>query len=187
MERVSPRSAWTRAGAVLLVVLVADQVTKAVVDGAIPRGEREELVLDIALVNVRNSGVAFGALSGGGALVTVVVALALLALVAYFGRHATRPLAWLPTGLLLGGALGNAVDRVREGAVVDFVKLPSFPAFNLADVSITFGVIALLWVIERSDRAERREAERRDAEGREAERRDADGREAGAREAERPA
>ncbi len=195
MERVSPRSAWTRAGAVLLVVLAADQATKAVVDDAIPRGEREELVLDIALVNVRNSGVAFGALSGGGAVVGVVVALALLALVAYFARHATRPLAWLPTGLLLGGALGNAVDRIREGAVVDFVKLPSFPAFNLADVSITFGVLALLWVVEKADRAERREAERAAAAREEEQARPAAGAEhaeggaaeGGRREAERPA
>jgi signal peptidase II len=170
VERVSPRSAWTRAGLVLLVVLAADQATKAVVNGAIPRGGREELVLGAALVNVRNTGIAFGALSGGGAVVTVVVALALLALLAYFARHATKPLAWLPTGLLLGGALGNAVDRIREGAVVDFVKLPSFPAFNLADTSITLGVLVLLWVVEKADRAERREAARREAAGDEAER-----------------
>jgi len=165
VERVSQRSAWTRAGLVLLVVLAADQAVKAVVNDAIPRGGREELALGIALVNVRNTGVAFGALSGGGALVTVVVALALLALLAFFARNATRPLVWLPTGMLLGGALGNAVDRIREGAVVDFVKLPSFPAFNLADVSITFGVLTLLWVVERADRAERRaEGDRREAE-----------------------
>ncbi len=170
MERVSPRTAWTRAGLVLLVVLAADQVTKALVNDAIPRGGREELALGIALVNTRNTGVAFGALSGAGALVGVVVALALAALIAYFARHATRPLAWLPTGLLLGGALGNAVDRIREGAVVDFVKLPSFPAFNVADTSITFGVLALLWVVERSDRAERRAAQEREGAGREAER-----------------
>lgn len=150
--RVPARTAWTRAGLVLAVVLAVDQLTKALVNGAIPRGGREELVLGAALVNVRNTGVAFGALSGGGALVTVVVLLALVALLAYFSRHATRPLAWLPTGLLLGGALGNVVDRLREGAVVDFVKLPSFPAFNVADVSITFGVLALLWVMERAER-----------------------------------
>jgi signal peptidase II len=161
--RVPARTAWTRAGLVLAVVLALDQVTKAVVNGAIPRGGREELALGVALVNVRNTGVAFGALSGGGTIVTVVVVVALVALLAYFSRHATRPLAWLPTGLLVGGALGNAVDRVREGAVVDFVKLPSFPAFNVADVSITFGVLVLLWVIERADRAERRAAEAADA------------------------
>ena len=50
---------------------------------------------------------------------------------------------WLPTGLLLGGALGNIVDRIREGAVIDFIKLPHWPAFNVADIAITVGVIVL--------------------------------------------
>jgi signal peptidase II len=51
--------------------------------------------------------------------------------------------------MLLGGALGNIVDRIRDGAVTDFIKLPAWPAFNVADMSITFGVLVLLYVIER--------------------------------------
>jgi signal peptidase II len=145
---VSPRRAWARAGVVLAGVLAADQITKRLVDAAVPRGGRESLALGVDLVNVRNRGVAFGALADGGALVAVVVALALLALLAFFARNAHRPLVWLPTGLLLGGALGNLVDRLRLGAVVDFVKVPHWPAFNLADVSITVGVAALVWVLE---------------------------------------
>ena len=47
---------------------------------------------------------------------------------------------WLPTGLLLGGAIGNLIDRAREGSVTDFVKFPHCPAFNVADIAITFGV-----------------------------------------------
>jgi signal peptidase II len=54
----------------------------------------------------------------------------------------------LPTGLLVGGALGNLIDRLVHGAVTDFVKLPLWPAFNVADMAITFGVLALLWVLE---------------------------------------
>ena len=54
--------------------------------------------------------------------------------------HATRPLIWLPTGMLIGGALGNILDRLRDGSVTDFVKLPlGWPPFNLADSSITLG------------------------------------------------
>jgi len=79
----------------------------------------------------------------------VVVALAVVALVAYFATHLDKPLVWLPTGMLLGGALGNIIDRVRDGAVTDFIKLPAWPAFNVADMSITFGVLTLLYVIER--------------------------------------
>jgi signal peptidase II len=137
-------------------VLALDQATKAIVRGSIPRGGREELLPFLDLVHTRNSGVAFGALAGGGVIVTVVIAVALVALVAYFATHVHRPLAWMPTGMLLGGALGNVVDRVRDGAVTDFVKVPYWPAFNVADTSITLGVIALLFVIERDGAARRR-------------------------------
>jgi signal peptidase II len=60
--------------------------------------------------------------------------------------------------MLLGGALGNIVDRVSEGAVIDFVKLPYWPAFNVADSAITIGVIVLLLVMERGSDADRRRA-----------------------------
>ena len=145
--------AWARAGLVLAGVLAADQVVKALVVGALERGEEREIVAGIKLVNTRNTGVAFGQLQNGGALVGVVIAIAICALLAYFARHAQLRLMWLPTGMLLGGALGNVADRIREGAVVDFLKLPHWPAFNVADASITIGVVVLLVVIERGDRA----------------------------------
>ena len=107
----------------------------------------------VELVNTRNTGVAFGQLQDGGIIVSLVIALALGALLVYFARNAQRPLVWLPTGMLLGGALGNIVDRVREGAVIDYLKLPHWPAFNVADASITVGVVILLVVVERGDRA----------------------------------
>ena len=72
--------------------------------------------------------------------------------VVYFFTHLDKPLVWLPTGMLLGGSIGNIIDRVRDGAVTDFVKLPAWPAFNVADISITFGVLVLLWVIEQGPR-----------------------------------
>ena len=63
-----------------------------------------------------------------------------MVLLVYFARHATTPLIWLPTGMLLGGALGNILDRLRHGSVTDFIKLPlGWPPFNLADASITLG------------------------------------------------
>ena len=149
----SPRGAWARAGVVLVVVLAVDQIVKALVSDALQRGEERDIVAGIKLVNTRNSGIAFGQLQDGGAIVAVVIALAISALLVYFARHAQLPLMWLPTGMLLGGALGNIVDRIREGAVVDFLKLPYWPAFNVADASITIGVVILLVVMERGDRA----------------------------------
>jgi signal peptidase II len=145
---VTQRRAVLSAVAVAVAVLAADQLTKAIVRGSIGRGERVDLVLGIDLVNTRNSGVAFGFFSGGGTVVAAVAALALLALLAFFATHLTRPLVWLPTGLLIGGAVGNLIDRAREGAVTDFVDVSIWPAFNLADAAITIGVLALLYVLE---------------------------------------
>jgi signal peptidase II len=147
------RGAWVRAAVVLVVVLAADQLVKALVMGSLARGEQRDVFAAVKLVNTRNTGVAFGQLQHGGAIVSAVIVLALAALLVFFARNAARPLVWLPTGMLLGGALGNIADRVREGAVVDFLKLPHWPAFNVADASITTGVVILLVVIERGDRA----------------------------------
>ena len=145
----APGRPWARAGLVLAVVLAADQLTKLLVREGLRRGEEDPIFPALKLVNVRNEGVAFGIEAGGQTLIVVLIAIALLALVVYFARHRAKPLMWLPVGLLLGGALGNIIDRVREGAVVDFLKIPMWPAFNLADVAITVGVLSLIYVLER--------------------------------------
>jgi signal peptidase II len=148
---VKAQSAWGRAGLVLAGVLLVDQITKRLVQSNITEGDRNNVFLGVDLVHVRNHGVAFGAFAGGGTIVAVIIGVALVALVVWFMRHSARPLAWLPTGLLLGGAVGNIFDRIRDGAVTDFVKLPAWPAFNIADVAITFGVLSLLYVLESGD------------------------------------
>jgi len=145
---VSRRRAAVRAALVAAAVLALDQVTKAIVRSEIARGERVDVLPGIDLVNTRNRGVAFGLFSDGGALLAVIAVLALAALLAFFMRHMERRLVWLPTGLLIGGAAGNLLDRIREGSVTDFVDLPAWPAFNVADMAITFGVLALLYVLE---------------------------------------
>jgi signal peptidase II len=140
---------WLRAAAVTAVVIALDQATKAIVRSSVAMGDRDGVLPGVEIVHVRNEGVAFNQLGGGGTIVAVVVGAALLALLAYFATHLDKPLVWLPTGMLLGGALGNIVDRIRDGAVTDFIKLPAWPAFNVADTSITVGVLVLLYVIER--------------------------------------
>lgn len=150
--------AWGRAAGVMVIVIAADRLTKAWVNSAIGRGDRENVLFGIDLVNVRNRGIAFGFLAEGRALVLVFTAVALVALLAYFATHAGRRGLWLPTGLLLGGAVGNLIDRVRDDAVTDFIDLPLWPAFNLADTAITVGVLSLLYVVEVSrDTSERAE------------------------------
>lgn len=137
-----------RAALVALAVLAADQATKALVRSELARGERLDLILGIDLVNARNRGIAFGLFSDGGAIVVVLALGALLALLVFFATHLDRRLVWLPTGLLIAGAAGNLLDRAREGAVTDFIDLPLWPAFNVADIAITTGVLTLLYVLE---------------------------------------
>jgi signal peptidase II len=149
--------AWARMVAVAIVVIALDQITKALVKDGIERGGSEDVILGIRFVNVRNTGVAFSSLQGAGPLIGIIVAVALIGLLWYFSRNVGKPLIWLPTGMLLGGALGNVIDRIREGAVVDFLKVFDFwPAFNVADISVTLGVLLLLWVMERGGAPQRR-------------------------------
>jgi signal peptidase II len=144
-----------RAGLVIAVVLILDQLTKYLVRHGVDVGESRSVFFFVHLVHVRNTGVAFNFFSGGGTVVLVFTGLALALLLGYFLRHPDKPLLWLPTGLLIGGAVGNLIDRIAHGAVTDFIKLPHWPAFNVADMSITVGVFALLWVLEGRRRNER--------------------------------
>jgi signal peptidase II len=156
MKRGSSRSghagrAWLSASAVVAVVLGLDQLSKHAVRQLIVQGEERRFLPGIELVNTRNHGVAFGFLPGSQTGVTILICLALAILLAYFARNLSRPLIWLPTGMLIGGALGNIFDRLSDGSVTDFIKLPlGWPPFNLADAAITLGILALFLVIDRA-------------------------------------
>jgi signal peptidase II len=146
---------WLLALLVTFAVVAADQLAKQAVRDSIVPSETRKLLPGVDLVNTRNHGVAFGFLPGSHLAVTILIGVALLILLVYFARHATQRLIWLPTGMLVGGAIGNIIDRVRDGAVTDFIKLPlGWPPFNLADASITLGILILLLLIEISRRPE---------------------------------
>src|ERR1700735_3341380 len=147
------RVAFARALAVVAIVLVVDRITKHAVVSGIAVGDVHKFLPGVKLVHVRNSGVAFGFFSGGGALVLVLTLAALAALLVYFVMRPDRRGLWVPTGLLVGGALGNLIDRLVNGPVTDFIKLPRWPAFNVSDMAITFGVLALLYVLEGPSRS----------------------------------
>ncbi len=135
-----------KAALVALAAIAVDQVTKAIVRGQVLPSERIDAVAGIEIVRVHNSGIAFGLLDGAGSVVLVIAALAFAALLGMFLLSADRPGLWLPVGLLAGGALGNLIDRIREGFVTDFIDPPRWPAFNVADVEITLGVILLVLI-----------------------------------------
>jgi signal peptidase II len=146
---VTRTEAWARAGGVFAAVLVADQLTKAIVRGSLATGERRHVFPGVDLVRVRNEGIAFGLLGSSRTwLVVLAVVAALGGLLVFFALNVDRRGAWLATGLLLGGAAGNIIDRLADGAVNDWIKLPHWPAFNVADVAITAGVVALVFAID---------------------------------------
>ncbi len=140
------KRAWWRAGAVCLAVLVADQIAKAVIEGHVTLGEKIDVLGPLGLTLSHNRGVAFGLAGGSGAPLVLVTLIALGIVLYLFSRNPTRPGMWIATGLLAGGAVGNLADRIRAGAVTDFIDLPPWPPFNLADMSITAGVILLVWI-----------------------------------------
>ena len=139
---------WARAAATVVAVVAVDQATKVAADNGIDRGDSLNVFFGLDLTNTRNRGVAFGFLDGSGGVVGVLIALALVALVVWFAINAARAWLWLPVGLLLGGAIGNLIDRAREGAVIDFIDPVAWPAFNVADACIVAGVLAMLYVVE---------------------------------------
>ena len=142
--------AWWRALAVCGAVVLVDQVSKAIVVSSLSVGHSEPVALGFKVSNTPNSGLAFGIGSGHGAVLAVTIA-ALGIVLVWFAVDPVRPGLWLAVGLLVGGALGNLADRVRAEAVTDFIDPPFWPTFNLADVAITLGAVALVLVSIGSD------------------------------------
>jgi signal peptidase II len=138
--------AWALAGALAALVLAADQVAKAVVEARLVPGEEVDVLGPLGLTLSHNRGVAFGLAGGAGAPLIVLTVVALGVVAYLFARNPTRPGMWVAAGLLAGGAIGNLVDRVRAGEVTDYVDLSPWPAFNLADVAITLGVLTLVFL-----------------------------------------
>lgn len=143
------------------IIVALDQATKLIIKNSLDRGDQWPEDWAVRIVHVTNSGAAFGILQGETLflVVTSIIAIGAIAFY-YFFPPSEHPLAGVALGLLLGGALGNFINRVLEGEVVDFIKFPNFPAFNVADSSISVG-IALLFIFallsERSQAGEHNE------------------------------
>jgi signal peptidase II len=145
---MSTTRGWSLALATVGVVVALDQLTKAWVRATVAPGEHINVFIGLDITRVQNTGVAFGALSGKGALVLVAVAAALIGLLAYFARNITKPWLWLPVGMVFGGALGNLADRARIDGVTDFIDPILWPAFNVADMCIVLGIFGVLYLAE---------------------------------------
>ncbi|HUQ75062.1 MAG TPA: signal peptidase II [Burkholderiales bacterium] len=146
-----PRSAW-RWFAIAAAVVVADQVTKSLVTSRFALGERLEMTGFFNMVLVYNKGAAFSFLSDApGWQTPLLIAFAAIAIVivsVMLLRSPERAMLCAGLALILGGALGNLIDRFRFGQVVDFLDFHvagwHWPAFNVADSAITVGAVLLI-------------------------------------------
>ena len=144
---------------VAAIVLAVDQLTKAWALEALEPGVTRDFLGPLKLLLAFNTGSAFSLGSGSGPVIAVL-AIVIVGVVVWAGRHYTSWPAVVIQGLVVGGALGNLADRVVRaengwfsGSVVDFLRLPNWPIFNMADVAITGGALALVFLIGR-DRGE---------------------------------
>jgi signal peptidase II len=139
--------------ATAVVVAILDQLSKAAVLAFFAGrgfGDRETLTSFFNLALTYNRGISFGLFNGGvgNALVFSLAAAAIVAVLIYWLSRASSPFLAVAIGLIIGGAVGNVIDRLRLGAVVDFLDFHigavHWPAFNLADSAICIGVAAML-------------------------------------------
>ena len=137
-------SSVSRGGFLLLasLVLSLDQLTKMLAKNFLVPGVSRVILPHIFhLTLVENQGIAFGFFQGGEKILLAVISISICILVAVgFYSHTERMRVQWGIGLILGGALGNWVDRVRLGAVVDFLDFRIWPVFNFADTAISVGV-----------------------------------------------
>ena len=131
------------------LVIVVDQATKYWIQSRMAYGESSPVIREIFHITyILNPGAAFGILENK-TWFFIAVALALLAGVAYLYPRmpANHPMVKLGAGLLVGGAIGNLIDRVRIGYVIDFFDFRIWPIFNVADICIVCGVACLAYFL----------------------------------------
>jgi len=146
---------------VAALVLALDQLSKAWVLRHIPLNEAWAPIPSLAryftFTHVTNTGAAFGIFPNGGAIFLAIAVVVVVAIVVYTRYLSTE--RWpvlLSLGLQLGGALGNLIDRLRFGHVVDFLDFKFWPTFNVADSAIVVGVALLAYLVltEKDDKDE---------------------------------
>jgi signal peptidase II len=133
-----------RALALAGLVVALDQASKAAASSLVDRGDTVEVLPFLSIADVRNRGVAFGLFGAASPVLVGLTIAVLIGVLVYLAAGSSGPRVWVSAGLLLGGALGNLADRVRIESVVDFIDVPVWPTFNLADVAIVAGVLCLV-------------------------------------------
>jgi signal peptidase II len=150
---------WLFLIGIACVIVLFDQIAKAVVVANLNLYETwmpvQALEPVFNFIHIRNTGAAFGIFPDGGLFFTVV-AFVVIGVIIHFYRQLPEHSLLIRTalGLQLGGAVGNLIDRLRQGYVVDFFNFKVFPVFNIADSAIVVGVLLLVFLLWQEDRRE---------------------------------
>jgi len=149
---------WRILAVIVIAVLLLDQISKALILAKLALYQSVEIMPPVLYITrSENTGAAFG-IGGGASEVFLLLSLGIMLVILYFYRQAEAKayLQHLALSLVLGGALGNVLDRVQHGVVIDFVHIviPNVISnvSNFADHAITLGVILLLWDSLRAER-----------------------------------
>ncbi|EGQ1296742.1 TPA: lipoprotein signal peptidase [Staphylococcus pseudintermedius] len=138
---------------ITLIILIGDQLTKFIIRAQMTLGESFAVVPKfLYITSHRNNGAAWGILSGKMTFFYIITIIVLIALIVFYIKEAkNNMLMQIAISLLFSGALGNFIDRVSSGEVVDFIDTVifgyDFPIFNIADASLTIGVVLLIIVL----------------------------------------
>lgn len=145
-ESTRAPSHWRSFALIAATVVVLDQISKRLVDARLTLYDSwPNDRWPFRLEHVKNTGAAFSLLQNQAAFLTVMSLLGLAAIIFYFVyRPSDHPLLRLALALQLGGAIGNLIDRARYGHVTDFIRIPHWPVFNIADSAISVGVAAVV-------------------------------------------
>jgi signal peptidase II len=156
MQKASEKSRWMRNLLFFLIaalVIASDQLSKIWIRANIPVGQSLFEAGFFKIINIRNSGAAFGLFQGFSSLFTAIAVVALVAFLVYvfviyrkYPSFDTMPNR-VAIRLMFGGTAGNLIDRLRFGFVTDFIDLTFWPAFNIADSAVTVGAILFAYSV----------------------------------------
>ena len=132
-------------GLIAIAVFVLDRVTKNLVVAQVPYGTEVPVIGHlVGIINVHNSGAAFGVAPAGAGFFLIASVAVAIGLVVYVARNPGQLWNDAALGMIMGGTLGNGFDRIVHGTVTDFINVHFWPVFNVADSAISIGVVALV-------------------------------------------
>jgi len=143
------------------IIILLDQASKNLVESSLPLytyyAPIPELENIFRITHISNTGVAFGLFQNGNTIFAIFAVIVAIAIIIYNSKlEPGHKLLRLALGLQVGGALGNLIDRTRQGYVTDFMDIGPWPVWNIADLAVVSGTILLVLIMFREEREEKR-------------------------------